>query len=402
MFIQFKRRLSAVAILPVLFFGLLGCSDKSNDDTTVTPTDSEYHIWAMVGSEPNRSTLVLSTPSVEEGTLNFVNAGADVTSSIPYGLIMKDGYYYGVNDSRFGKYRIENDKVIVVNEVPFTLFTYFFGHTWLDDHTLLLTGANGDGNGAVYAKVNTTTMDVTTGTFTLPAIPADFTKYTIGLVSYRNDNKLFLTYTHFHGTTYVYDTKMYIAVLNATTMAVESVTSDTRSVVPGGYNYGNLYQPYCFTDESNNFYFVGLARSGNGTNSLLRINNGTTVPDASFQSFNDTSKSISGIWYLGSGKAIVRIFNPSLYDYANGKLNAYEFYTMDVTSGALQKLDVPACKAGYINNVTLSDGKAYIITNQEETGDGYIWVYNNSTGVLSKGMTVPAGYTYLLRVEKVK
>jgi hypothetical protein len=151
-------------------------------------------------------------------------------------------------------------------------------------------------------------------------------------------------------------------------------------------------------DNNQNIYFAaGQLYGDTGDNvMLLRISNGSTGVDPSYKIFDDNPDRISGIWNLDNGKAIVR--------YNNSKLTGshiFSFGVLDLGSGQLQTLDIPPCSSGSIQSVIVESDKAYILTNHEGDTDGFIYSYTKSSGTVAKGMRVPPGYTWLLRIDKL-
>ena len=387
----------------VLFFGAIfiaSCDSKKDSPDPEEPETKTYNFWARIGDFPNSSTFIVQVPSLDSGALNYVGRGIEVDGILNYGLIQKDGFYYEtVGTGKFGKYHVENEKLITDKEVPFTHFGVTYAHTWVGDK-LYLFSASGNGSEMLYAVIETGTMVITTGKVALPAIPAGFDKYGIGFAQARADGKIFLSYYHGLVSTFsVRDKQVNVAVLNATSLAVESVITDTRAGSGSGMN--SLFQTNSFIDANNDIYFnVGPESPSYGTPNqamVFRIKSGTTAIDNSFKAAADVPKFMSGLWNLGNNKAIVRFYDPALapstYVYTHGVL--------DLATQTVTMLDIPACKAGSIQSVSVEAGKAHIITNHEGNTDGYVYVYDIAKGTVSKGMRVPSGYTWLLRIDKI-
>lgn len=388
-----------------LFFGALFITACSSDkDTTPDPEETEtktYNFWARVGDYPNSSTFVVQVASIDTGSLDYVGKGVEVDGTLNYGLIQKDGYYYEtLGSGKFGKYHIANDQLVVDKEVPFTHFGVTYSHTWIDNN-LYLFGTSGDGSEMLYAIVETTNMVITTGKVALPALETGFDKYGIGFAQARGDGKIFLGFYQGLVSSYaVRDQKVNVAVLNSSTLAVESVITDTRAA--NGSGMTNLFQTTSFIDAKNDIYFtVGPESTYYGTadqSMVFRIKSGTTIIDNSFQGASGVSKFVSGIWDLGNNKAIIRLLDPTV---AATSSYAYTHGVLDLSTQAITMLDIPACKAGSIQSVSVEDDVAHIITNHEGNTDGYVYIYNIASGTVTKGMRVPSGYTWLLRIDKL-
>ena len=386
-----------------LFIGFASCD---NDDDTTKPEQEEeevvegtYNIWVQVGASPDYSQFIreVSQNDIKDQTkvLSVEGQGADITGKLPYGVIEKNGYYYTVSrDARLGKYHVEDDAFVIDQEVPFTQLYNNYAHIWRDDNTLILIGPDGENHNLVYAVVDVTTMAVTNGVLNMPAIPEGFDVIGTSIAQFNSD-KILLGYHYqdYANETYNYHSGIKIAVLNAETFAVEKTITDDRADIFGQTRYGDLYQPRALQTENGDIYFLTSDRGEEDKPSyILRILNGTTEIDASYEGFKSLDNSILGLWYLGNGKAIVQKYDVDWI---------LEVFVFDLESGDLTALAVPADGASYTDNITVNieEGKAYIVTNQEATGDGYVWVYDIASGSLTKGMTIPDGYEYILRID---
>ncbi len=396
-----KALLGSVFFLSALF--LASCSDDkdSSDPDPVETAKKTYNFWARIGDYPNSSTFIVQVPSLDTGSLNYVGKGIEVDGTLNYGLILKDGFYYEtVGTGKFGKYHVENDKLITDKEVPFTQFGVTYAHTWIGDK-LYLFGTSGTGDKMFYAIVETGTMVITTGSVALPAIPTGFDKYIVGFAQARSDGKIFLGFTNALVADYtVRQKQVNVAVLNSSTMAIESVIVDTRT--GNGSGMTNLFQTTAFIDANNDIYFnVGPESSYYGTadqSMVFRIKSGATDTDKTFKAGADVPKFMNGLWNLGNNKAIVRFYDPAL---AANSTYAYTHGVLDLATQTVTMLAIPACKAGSVQSVSIEDGKAHIITNHEGNTDGYVYIYDIPTGAVTKGMRVPSGYSYLLRIDKL-
>lgn len=357
----------------------------------------KYAVWARIGNYPNSSTFVVNVQSLDTGTLNYVQSGIEVDEKLNYGLVIKDGYYYEtLGKGRFGKYQIKNDRLQIVQEVPFTHLGTEYAHTWMNGD-LVLIGPSGDNKSVRYAVMDSVRLKMHLGEIALPAIPQGYDKFIVGFAQYRpSDGKLFLGFNYGLSSNYkAIDGKVNIAVIDPNTFKVEQIITDSRTNQSG---FTSLFQPYSFMDNNQNIYFAaGQLYGDTGDNvMLLRISNGSTVVDPGYKIFDDNPDRISGIWNLDNGKAIVR--------YNNSKLSGshiFSFGVLDLGSGQLQTLDIPPCSSGSIQSVIVESDKAYILTNHEGDTDGFIYSYTKSSGTVAKGMRVPPGYTWLLRIDKL-
>src|SRR5690606_1804675 len=106
------------------------------------------------------------------------------------------GYYYFYNsaEGKFGKYQLENGAVNTIKQIPMTNLKSLTGHTWIDDHTLVMIGLNATSTGVNYSVVNTNAMSFTNGSVTgLPAFIGDFKAYQVGGDIQYKDGKLYFS-----------------------------------------------------------------------------------------------------------------------------------------------------------------------------------------------------------------
>ncbi|MVM34110.1 DUF4374 domain-containing protein [Spirosoma sp. HMF4905] len=393
-------------LITLLAFALNGCSSDSN----VNPTQEAgtYSAVLAVGSWPNIAYYIADIPSLTSGTISLLGNGAEMTGKVyAQDIIQKNGFYYHANagSGRLGKYHVANGAVVVDKEVPFTYLDWST-YAWIDDQTLVIFGIgdNGGKNEGRYAVIKVADMTVTTGKLDLQAYPTGFSTYSMGFAEYRA-GKLFLGYSFASEDWSVYPNmpvyqQLNVAVINASTMAVESNISDVRSTNPGG---PAVYAPASFQDENGDIYFMTdpvYNYDYKSPSAVYRIKSGSTTLDQSYY-FDFSSKVSNGMgaamWYIGNGKAIVRT------RVAGESIDAdHSFSVIDVKNGAFIKtLALPVDKGErMVQAVVVENGKAYIAVNAADKD--YIWEYDPSTDKLTQGAEFVGGINYILRLEKTK
>lgn len=402
-FVRFFTKTLFATVLTIL---LNGCSN----DSSVPPTEEagKYSAVLAVGSWPNIAYYIADVPSLTSGTVSLQGNGAEMTGKVyAQDILQKNGFYYHANfdSGRLGKYHVENGVLLTDKEVPFTHLNWS-SFAWVDDQTLVIfgTGENAGKNEARYAVVKVNDMSVSIGKLNLQAFPTGFDNYSMGFAEYRA-GKLFLGYSFASSDWSQYPNmpvyqQFNVAVINATSMTVESNISDIRSTAPGG---PVVYAPASFQDENGDIYFMTDPVSNYDYKSpsvVYRIKNGTTTLDASYY-FNFSSKVNNemgaALWYIGNGKAIVRTRT------AGQSIDSDHSYSLiDVKNGAfLKKLALPADKGErMIQAIVVENGKAYIAVNAEEKD--YIWEYDPTADKLTQGTEFVGGVNYILRLEKTK
>ncbi|MCX2453845.1 DUF4374 domain-containing protein [Pedobacter sp. PLR] len=385
----------------ILLISMSGC-EKRNAGNVEEGT--KYAAILCVGSWPNTAYYISSIPSLTSGTISLKGNGAEMTGKVyAQDVIQRDGFYYHMNSTsgRFGKYHVENGSLLIDKEIPFA-FLSWSSYAWADNNTLVIFG---EGKGeARYAVVKVDKMTIKTGKLELEKIPAGFQQYSFGFAQYR-DSKLFLGYG-FGSTDWslfpnmpVYP-KAYVAVIDYHTMAVEKSLEETRTTGLGSLN---VYAPSSFVDENNDLYFISDPVSGydyKSPSAMFRIKSGATEIDKDYFfnfSASANNEKAPAMWYIGSGKAIVR-------SRINGEsIDTDHYYRLiDVKSGAMtKKLDLPADKGErMVNAVIVEDGKAFISVNAADRD--FIWQYDPTTDQLTKGVEFVGGIDYILRIEKLK
>lgn len=387
-----------------------------NDKNTAVITDTsikkqgDFNLWLQVGESPNYSRSIINLTTLETGILRLdQQRNEDISSKIPYGVIQKDTYYYTVSkDGKFGKYHVSNGHLVIDKEIPFSSFYNNFCHVWEDEHTLVLFGPGKNKTSIMYARIDVSSMVITKGTLSLPSIPEGFNQIKIANAQINTDH-IFLGFKYFNSENSMYQPGMKIAVLNSETLDFEKEIGDARTGTFGrigisGFHqgYGDLYQSRTIKDEQGDIYFVTSKKHDTETNMILRIKNGTTEIDSSYVGYNHKKNEAYGLWYLQNGKAIVQIANMERYD--TGEPNYVAYYIIDLSSGKLTLLDIPADNSFYTNNVAvdIKNGKVYLITNKEINGDNSVYVYHLTDGSLTKGLTIVGQHTYRLRLDLMR
>ncbi len=403
-----KRRLLKYASLSVLVVlagtTIYGCKKKTKEaDPEVV---NNYSTMLMVGSWPNTAYYISEFPSLTEGEINLKGNGAEITGKVyAQDVFQRNGYYYHANFTagRLGKYHVENGVLITDQEVPFTHLRWA-SYTWIDDETVVLIGTNGDGNEARYSIVKVNGMQMTNGVLNLESIPTDFDAYNIGFAEYR-DNKIFLGYG-FGSTDWtnypvmeVY-TKTLVAAISYPSMSITETSEDTRTSGGGG---SNVYAPFSLVDENKDIYFITdpvYDYDYVSPSVIFRIPSGSDEVDPNY--FFDFSAEVengmaASIWYIGSGKAIIRS------RVAGQSVDGDHFFSIvNLHTGAfIKKLDLPADKGErMVQAVVVENGKAYIAVNADDKD--YIWEYDPATDTLKKGVEIVGGVDYILRLEKLR
>lgn len=409
--LKFLFSMVMVAMLAISFNA---CSD---DDPTPTPDPTpgteDYHfdIWIALdkhgGMGRDVKTLVRSVESLDatQPQIDFVGEGTEVNSKLTLENIIKGTYYYQVPvaGDRFGKYTLSDNKINTVQEQKFGTNTYLprkYTHTWLPDNNLMIMAANGDADKIIWTKLNASDMTILKeGTLNIQVPEGSAVFTTSGILTYREkDNKLIYFYygkskKGINST----ESKVYTAVIDPSTMNVESNIQTSLVDEMVGSAYGELLQKCTFFDESGNLYLACLSNDEDGVerSHLLRIKAGEKDFDPSYDGFTNDGKLVS-IEYLGNNKALAY----AREDQLGTGIDSYSHYyaIIDLSSKSSSRIkcdgkDLPYSGGRFSQRTAIAGGKAYIGVNPEGSNP-CIYIYDIATGAVEKGVEIAEGYYF--------
>lgn len=391
-------------------------------DPDPTPEKANYHfdIFMTIGEHggmnKGEGTIVKSVDSLTAGVdvIDIINDGVEFRSpdnTYSLELIAKGKYYYQVPSSndRFTKLQVVGISVNVIQEQPFVLNTYkvrSYTHAWLDDNTLLIMAANGDANQIIWTKLNADNMAILEeGTLDLP-LPEGATVFTAsGILTYsETTDKLYYFYfgKDKSGRTGKATSNFLTAVIEPSTMAVESNTVNALAGEMASSAYGELLQNCVMYDEAGNLYLAAFTDTESMEQGhLLRLSKGNTDFDATYEGYPNADGKLLTIQYLGNNKALIYARN----DAAGTGIDSYSHYysILDLTTGTRERLscngeEVPYSGGRFAQRSVIVDGKAYIGVNTENNNP-CIYIYDIATGQVEKGAEIAEGYYFdMLRV----
>lgn len=404
--------LSFVALF--LAFGMTACSDddepKKEDDPTLIQ-DYHFDLWVALdrhgGMGRDVQTLVRSVNSLEAGQpeITFQGTGTEVNATLSLETILKGAYYYQVpvSGDRFAKYIIKDNKIQEIASRRFQTNTYDtrkYTHAWINDNTLVIVAANGDGNKIVWTKLNADNMSIIDeGTLNV-AMPEGGEIYTTsGILTYRaSDNKLFYFYfAKSGGKRGKRVTPMMTAVINPSTMAVESDTQCFLDCEMVGTAYGELLQTTTFIDGNNNLYIACVTDDAEGKehSHLLKIPANSTSFDQSYDGFTAGGKLIS-VMYVGDNKVVAYARD----DEAGTGIDSFSHYytVIDVVTKTSTPISYNGQRLAYSSGrfssrMAYVNHKAYIGVDAQGQNP-QIYIYDVKTGQTTLGATMKAGYYF--------
>lgn len=404
--------------------GMTGCSDDDGPNEPDDPTliqDYHFDLWVTLdrhgGMGRDVQTLVRSVNSLDadQPEITFQGTGTEVNSLLSLETILKGAYYYQVpvSGDRFAKYVIKDNKVEVVKERRFQTNTYAtrkYTHAWINDNTLVIMAANGDASKIVWTKLNTDDMSIIAeGTLDVKMPEGGELFTTAGILNYRaSDNKLFYFYfakTSGHRGKRV--TPMMTAVINPTTMAVESDTPCFLDCEMVGTAYGELLQTTTFIDGNNNLYIACVTddADGNEHSHLLKIPANSTKFDENYDGFTAGGKLIS-VMYVGDNKVVAYARD----DAAGTNIDSFSHYytVIDVVSKTSTPIMYNGQRLAYSSGrfssrMAYVNHKAYIGVDAQGQKP-QIYIYDVQKNQTTLGATMASGYYFeqIRVVEDVK
>lgn len=403
---SFKFKHLQFLILILVCFS--GCTQSpiSADDHA----DQKYSIY-ILGKDGKE--YLLQTSDLNKGILSPEQVGVEIgAKEISRAVIVKNGFYYHLDRKKatFVKYKITNKTLIAVASVPLPDFSIENFH-WKSKDTLLLTGLNAtDFSQVKYALINTATMkQIAAGDMEIPRPTGRFENMSVGFVELRRQHIL-IGYTYHEqlsASNYTTSDTTYVTELSYPEMTAIKTSRDTRSTYPGGIN---TIQPYSFTDEQQNYYFmtcpgIALGNRPELPTAIMRINASGNAPDPDY--FFNLSASIThnhayGMWYLGHNKVIIRSERKDLFKGLGDHYSTahFEFYVADLLNKTLKKLNLPLDKGTRRECVIVDNNTAYISVNSSTEGN-FIWIYDIKTGTLKKGLQLAGNTDFIMRIDRL-
>lgn len=400
------------------------CSDDDNSGDTPNPDPelSDYHFDIFItvgkhgGMNAGEGTVVKSVNALtaDMGVIDINNDGvefrsADNTYSME--LISKGKYYYQVPSSndRFTKLQVVGNSIKVVQEQKFVKNTYkvrAYTHAWLDDHTLIIMAANGDANKIIWTKINADDMRILAeGTLDMPLPTGAKVLTASGILTY-NEKAGKLYYFYFgkdkSGRYGVATSNFLTAIINPSTMAIESNKVNKLAGEMAGSAYGELMQSCVMYDADRNLYLAAFTdKNDMEMGQLLRIKKGETDFDSSYEGYPNADGKLLTIQNLGNGKSLVYARN----DAAGTTIDSFSHYysIINIATGARERLsyngqEIPYSGGRFAQRTVIVNGKAYIGVNTEKSKP-CIYIYDIATGKVEKGVELAENHYFdMLRV----
>jgi len=420
------RFLLSMFMVVTMALSFNACSDdddsgKEPNPDTETEIDYHFDIFMTVGKHggmnQGEGTIVKSVDALtaDMGIIDIKNDGVEFRSldnTYSMETIVKGKYYYQIPNSadRFTKLQVVGNSVRVIQEQPFVQNTYkvrSYTHAWLNDNTLIIMAANGSVDKIIWTKLNTDNMTILAeGTLDMPLPEGADLFTTSGILTYSEKaNKLYYFYYGKIGNSRGPASSNFLtAVINPTTMAIESNKVNTLAAQMAGSAYGELMQNCVMYDESGNLYLAAFTDANDMEQGhLLRINNGGSDFDTSYEGYPNADGKLLTVQNLGNGKALVYARN----DASGTGIDSYSHYysIINLSTGARERLkyngqEIAYSAGRFSQRSVVVDGKAYIGISTADANP-CIYIYDIATGNVEKGVEIAEGYYFdMLRVVK--
>ncbi|MCY4781503.1 DUF4374 domain-containing protein [Sphingobacterium sp. UT-1RO-CII-1] len=242
----------------------------------------------------------------------------------------------------------------------------------------------------------------------LPKPQNDYNILSIGVSDLEGDNLwIGYSYSKFTSSTdYTTANKMYYANFNFTAIKEPVVQEDLRSTYPGGVNTVQTYQA---KNEKGDLYFMSCPG--------IALGNTTQLPTAIFRKLAKSNKvdtnymiNISdkignhayGFWYIGEQKAIIRAEQKEKYkDFAEHHLVfQFEYYVVDLLTGDLEKINIPADKGTRKETVLIEDNIVYLAIDSQDENHS-LWSFDPNTGETKHIHSLDPDIDFILRLDKI-
>ena len=430
---EIKKLFVALTIAMVSMMAMAVSCEQPEPEPEPEPV-KEYNFDLFVcavkhgGMSKNKNgTYVRSVPALtaDQPRVEFTGKGIDITEDYSLESITKGKYYYQVPQKATGgfvKFHITKnaageETIVEDSEIPFKDNTYSarkYTHAWLaDGKTLVIIGTANSAKQIIWTKIADSDAGMSIlseGTFDI-SVPTGFNAFsTSGLLTYRaSDQKLYYFYLTKpkSGQSDATTSKTWIAIIDPTTMAVESNTEVPGDIMEetAGSAYGELMQNMIMYDEADNLYLSGLI-TVNGTEMgiLRRIPAGQKTFDPSWNGFPNPEGKLLTIQYLGDGRALSYSQNNSLVEKLtiDSKVNFYSIINLSTGTRMRVKYDgtdLQYCGGRFSQRSVVVNGKAYIGVGGETEGEAEatyptIYIYDCKTGSVEKGVELSKGFCF--------
>lgn len=406
--------LFSMIVVTMLAISFNACSDDDpNPNPEPTPGTGKYHfdVWIALdkhgGMGRDVQTLVKSKESLnaDQPIIDFLGEGTSVNSKLTLENIVKDAYYYQVpvEGDRFGKYTLSDNKIHTIQEQKFGTNTYSprkYTHAWLPDNTLIIMAANGEADKIIWTKLNASDMSILQeGTLSIQVPEGSAVFTTSGILTYREKDKKLIYFYYGKSKKGINSTesKVYTAIIDVSTMTVESNIQTTLVDEMVGSAYGELLQKCVLFDESGNLYLACLSNDKDGVerSHLLRIKAGEKDFDPSYDGFTNNGKLVS-IEYLGNNKILAYAREDELGTGIDSYSHYYAIIDLASKSSSRIKCDgknLPYSGGRFSQRTAIANSKAYIGVNPKDSKP-CIYIYDIATNTTKKGIDIAEGYYF--------
>jgi len=389
-----------------LFFLLIPFLSGCKQEKT-TLLNHEFSLFLL---EKDNSQAFLLSNNLDSVTPKTIELPVSRSLSFNREFLVRDGFYYQLNfkNNYFRKFGLTEKGLIPLDSI-YLENNYLENATWLNESdTLLISTIEGmhQDRGNIFVLDTKNFKLIAKKQLPIPPAKDAFNILNIGVVN-MYENKLWVGYSYskyLEMDDYTTADTMLFMTLDWPSLQVLHQEKDNRSTYPGGLNF---VQSYSFTDEKGNFYFMACPGIALGNNeqkptAIFRKTKDNNAIDAKYMI--NISKQIGnhayGMWYLGQQEVLIRSERKDLYTtYAtHHSTYQFEYYRINLKTGAFKKLDVPLDKGTRKENVWVKGENVYIGIDDAQD-EHAVWIYNKQTEKVQKGITIPNKTSFILRLD---
>lgn len=349
---------------------------------------------------------IVEVDDLSGGAINPKETGIVLDKDVLYNFYYHKRAYYNIElPHKIKKYILCDDVPTLQDSCAIKGMTEIETHTFVDDTTLLVIGLDMEHRNPVYAIINTKDLKIIREGDV--AIPDDgsYQRTSVGFAALIG-KILYVNYVYhyWNGNSYTTPSSVSLVSLDFPSMTPLHYSNNNKSTYPPK---NGRHQPTMAADGKDAIFFITNTSIGFGymdsiPSGIMKVDVKKKNLDANF--FINISDVIPNrhpvaIWFVSGDIFLIKCENQHLInswsDYLNERI--IEYYSVNVATGALRKLDVPLDTPWYSNNVIVDNDIAYIANNAE---NGYtFWVFDPKNNSLKEGLKVDSSVKRIFSVD---
>lgn len=349
---------------------------------------------------------IIEINDLSEGFINPKKLGVVLSKDINYDFYYHKGSYYDIDlPHKIKKYVLNNNEPTFQDSCVIRGMTEIETHSFVDDSTLLVIGLDMEHRNPVYAIINTEDFKISKeGNIPIPD-DGSYQRTSVGFATLGNKT-LYINYVYHYrkGNTYITPSSVGLVALDFPSMTPTHYSTNNKSTYPPK---SGRHQPTMATDEKETIFFITNTSTGFGymdsiPSGIMKVDMvNKSLDEDFFINISDSPRNTYpvAIWFVSDNIFLLKCERQNLIhswdDYLNQKI--LEYYTANVSTGELNKLDLPLDAPWYTNNVIVDNGIAYIANNAD---DGYtFWMFDPANNSLRKGAKIDPSVKRIFSID---